>query len=181
MEKNLPQVTELHLPGVLLITPQLYADERGFFSELYNEDVFASIGITTQFVQDSTSYSVKNVIRGMHYQLIPHEQAKLVRCAHGKIFDVAADVDPVSPTYGRYVGVELSGETGQMLYIPGTYAHGFAVLSEDAHVAYKLSALHNPSQSRGVRYNDPVINIVWPITDPILSEKDRLWEDLPHI
>lgn len=178
MQKDSPQVIETALPGVLLLTPPLYSDARGFFSEIYNEETFASLGITTSFIQDSVSFSVKNVIRGMHYQTAPFQQAKLVRCASGRIYDVIADIDPTSPTYGTYVGVELSGDMQQMVYIPGQYAHGFGVLSDGAHVAYKLSGEQNPLYAGGVMYNDPVLHIAWPIQNPVLSEKDRGWAPL---
>ncbi len=175
MQKDPPKVTLTNLPGVLLLTPILYTDTRGFFSEIYNEETFASLGIDTPFTQDSVSFSNKNVIRGLHFQLKPYEQAKLVRCAAGRIYDVVVDIDPSSPTYRMHVGIELSGDTQQMLYIPGHYAHGLCVLSETATVVYKLTGVHNPSYARGVSYNDPEFNINWPVTDPILSEKDKNW------
>lgn len=175
------EVTELSLPGVLKITPIIYSDERGFFTEIYNSELFKTLGIKTEFIQDSTSYSKKNVVRGLHYQSMPHAQDKLVRCVHGNIYDVAADVDPASETYGQHIGEVLTAEEQTMLFIPGKYAHGFCVTSADALVDYKLSMMHNPDSSGGVAYNDPVLNIQWPVTTPILSEKDATsWEPLPE-
>ncbi len=181
MQNNPPQITETNLPGVLLLTPPQYADARGYFSEIYNPDTFSALGITTIFTQDSVSFSHKNVIRGMHFQSAPHAQDKLVRCARGKVYDVAADIDPASPTYGDYVGFELTDELQQMLFIPGKYAHGFCVLSDEALIEYKIAGPQVPSAARGVLFNDPVLSIDWPVADPILSEKDGGWSPLPRL
>lgn len=172
------EVTELNLPGVLLLTPSLHTDERGFFAELYEPASFAALGIDVSFVQDSVSYSVKNVIRGLHYQRAPYAQAKLVRCSSGEIFDVVADVDPTASTFGRFVFVHLTGDLQNMLYIPAGYAHGFCVLSEEAVVEYKLSTGYVPEASAGILYNDPLLSIPWPIAEPILSPRDRSWPAL---
>lgn len=176
--QSLFSVTELSLPGVLLITPSLFKDGRGFFVETYNEQAFAHCGITARFVQDNLSYSTHKVLRGLHRQLEPHAQDKLVRCARGEIFDVAADVDSVSSTYGKHISVTLSAENGNMLFIPGRYAHGFCVLSIEALVEYKVTDVYTPEAATGVRFDDPVLGISWPITDPILSEQDRNWPSL---
>ena len=122
------QIRELELPGVLLIEPKLWRDERGFFAETFHEEALKAAGITHPFVQDNLSFSKKNVVRGLHFQKAPHAQAKLVRCVSGEILDVVADHNPDSPTFGRHVAVKLSGDTQAMLYVPAGYAHGFCVL-----------------------------------------------------
>lgn len=181
MSINSLEATKLSLPGVLLISPKMYKDDRGFFSEIYNQEVFAEIGVMDTFVQDSISFSKKGVLRGMHYQKAPHAQAKLVRASAGAILDVVADIDPSSSTYGQHATVELSENEQNMLYIPGQYAHGFCVLSNTATVEYKLSELHRPESAGGVMYNDPVLNIKWPVDDPVLSIKDKQWPELDPI
>jgi len=172
------KVTQLALPGVLLLEPKMFADERGFFAETYNEKTFAQHGIEMPFVQDNLSSSKKGVIRGMHMQKSPHAQAKLVRCPSGEVFDVIADCDPHSPTYGRHVSVMLSGESERMVYIPGQYAHGFCVVSEDAIFEYKASDFYHPECAVGIRYDDPLLAIPWPVQEPILSEQDKKWSTL---
>ncbi|HVM73374.1 MAG TPA: dTDP-4-dehydrorhamnose 3,5-epimerase [Candidatus Paceibacterota bacterium] len=170
----------LGLPGVLKITPRVFNDERGLSSTTYAPEQFAAIGITEQFVQDYFSHSHKHVIRGMHFQRAPYAQGKLVRCASGEIFDVAADCDPASPTYGTYVSTTLSADAQTMLYIPGRYAHGFCVLSDQAVVEYKMSSIYEPNYAGGVRFDDPRLGIEWPISSPILSPRDASWPLLPH-
>lgn len=179
MQNNPPIITTTELPGVLLLTPPQYADSRGYFSEIYNAETFAALGITTVFTQDSVSFSHKDVIRGMHFQEGIHKQDKLVRCARGTVYDVAADVDPRSPTYGAYVGFELSDVVQQMLFIPGSYAHGFCVLSDEALVEYKIAGPQVSASAKGAAYNDPVLAIPWPVKYPIVSEKDMAWGALP--
>lgn len=172
-------VEKLALPGVIKFTPKIFADDRGFLAATYVEDVFGALGITAKFVQDNSSHSHRGVIRGMHFQCAPHAQDKLVRCAHGEVIDVAADHDPVSPTYGMHVAVTLKDSEQTLLYIPGKYAHGFGVLSDEAVVEYKLTDTYHPECAGGVPYNDPVLNIPWPITDPVLSKQDKSWALLP--
>ncbi len=169
---------ELALPGVLLITPKGFRDERGFFVETYSEKAFEELGITTPFVQDNLSYSNKGALRGLHAQKPPHAQAKLVRCASGEVFDVAADCDPSSSTYGRHASVTLKANEGTMLYVPAQYYHGFCVLSEQAIVEYKASDFYAPDCAVGVRWNDPLLTIPWPVQKPILSEQDKNWPTL---
>ncbi len=166
-------ITELSLPGVLVIELAHIEDARGLFVETYNESGFKERGITTKFVQDNFSLSTRNVLRGMHFQRPPHAQAKLIRCALGEVFDVIADHNPESPNYGKHVSVLLTGQEGKILYIPEQYAHGFCVLSEQAIVEYKVSDFYHPECAGGVRYDDPLFRIPWPIKEPILSEKDR--------
>lgn len=168
-------VEEIALSGVLKITPKVYIDDRGLSAMTYVPEAFAALGITATFVQDYFSHSCKGVIRGMHFQRAPHVQDKLVRCAHGEILDVVVDHDPASPTYGRDVSATLRSSEQTMLYIPGRYAHGFCVTSDEAVVEYKMSDVYHPECAGGVRYDDPVFNIRWPTLDPILSKQDVSW------
>jgi dTDP-4-dehydrorhamnose 3,5-epimerase len=163
----------LEIRDVIVITPRAYKDERGFFMETYKHSDFFRAGITGHFVQDNHSKSEKNVLRGLHYQKNPKAQGKLVRCLKGRIFDVAVDIRKGSPTYGQWVGAELSEENGQMLYIPPAFAHGFVVMSDIAEILYKCTAEYAPEEDRGIIWNDPSLNIAWPVKDPVLSEKDR--------
>jgi len=159
--------TMLDIPGVVLIQTKKFGDDRGFFMETYKHSDFANAGIREHFVQDN------RVLRGLHYQKNPHAQGKLVRCLQGRIFDAAVDIRKGSATYGKWAGAELSGDNNLMLYVPAGFAHGFLVLSETAEVSYKCTTEYAPEDDRGILWNDPAINIAWPITDPILSEKDR--------
>lgn len=169
------EIKELNLPGVLLLQPKRWDDRRGFFAETFHQEAFAAAGITHPFVQDNLSLSRKNVLRGLHFQKKPHAQAKLVRCASGEIFDVAVDHNPDSATFGESVTATLSGEKQNMLYIPAEYAHGFCVLSDDAVVEYKVSDYYHPEYAFGIRYDDPVFGIEWPVSNPVLSEQDMQW------
>lgn len=177
---HVPNAVSLSLPGVIHITPILAPDARGFFAEIFSVEYLSSLGIYDSFTQTSVSFSRKHVLRGLHFQIAPHEQAKLVRCSSGTIFDVVVDVRPDSAQYGKYVTVELSGERQDVLYIPPGYAHGFCALS-DAVVEYRLSHDFVPTHALGVRYDDPVLGIEWPVAHPILSEKDRSWPLLPPV
>lgn len=162
---------ELEIPGVMRIEAQRFEDARGFFMETYKASPFAAHGIPA-FVQDNYSHSVRGVLRGLHYQQQPKAQGKLVSALTGRIFDVAVDIRPDSPTYRRWVGEELSRENGHMLYIPPGFAHGFCVLSEEADVVYKVTEEYAPELDRGIMWNDPQIGIRWPVSEPILSPKD---------
>ena len=164
------------IPEVIIVKPKVFGDERGFFMETYKKSDFKKAGIDTDFVQDNHSKSVKGVLRGLHYQLEPKAQGKLVRCIRGKIFDVAVDIRKGSPTFGKWIGLELSEENKLMLWIPEGFAHGFLTLSEEAEIVYKVSgAEYSPEHDRGIRWNDPDIGIKWPLEgEPILSEKDRI-------
>lgn len=160
------------LPDVLLIKPKVWSDARGFFLESWNEREFAQAGIDTCFRQDNHSRSVRNVLRGLHYQ-VRQPQGKLIRCIHGAIFDVAVDLRRGSSTFGRWVGVELSEANQLILWIPPGFAHGFLSLTEQADVLYKTSELYDAACERAVRWNDPDVDIQWPLTTaPILSAKD---------
>ncbi|OHD53331.1 MAG: dTDP-4-dehydrorhamnose 3,5-epimerase [Spirochaetes bacterium GWF1_49_6] len=159
------------IEGTLIITPDIFEDERGFFLESYNRDKFAQFGIDIQFPQDNHSKSVRNTLRGLHYQTHPG-QAKLVRVIHGAIWDVAVDIRPGSPTLGKWFGLELSAKNKQMFFIPAGFAHGFCVTSETAEVLYKVSSVYNPQTEAGLMWNDPDIGIEWPSAEPVLSNRD---------
>lgn len=163
---------KLSIPEVVLIEPRVFKDERGFFMENYKYSEFADFGIKDKFVQDNHSKSKKGVLRGLHFQMLPKAQAKLVRCISGEIFDAAVDIRKGSPTFGKWVGEILSEENKKMLYIPIGFAHGFCVLSEKAEITYKSSDEYSPENERAIAWNDPTININWQIENPIVSEKD---------
>jgi dTDP-4-dehydrorhamnose 3,5-epimerase len=166
------KVTATELPGVLLIEPVVYGDERGFFVETFQvQRYLAEAGIERSFVQDNHSRSRRSVLRGLHLQLA-RPQGKLVRVARGEVFDVAADIEPKSPTFGRWVGAVLSDTNQHQLWIPPGYAHGFLVLSEVADFEYKCTDYYDPKSEAGVVWNDPDLAIDWPIAEPTLSAKD---------
>lgn len=162
----------LAIPGLILVRTKRFEDSRGFFSERYRRTAFAEGGIEVLFVQDNLARSEKGILRGLHYQIAPAPQGKLVGVLQGRIFDVAVDLRPGSPTFGAWEGVEL-GEEGALLWIPPGFAHGYQVLSEQTLVSYKTTAEYAPDLDRGVRWDDPVIGIKWPLRDPVVSEKDR--------
>jgi dTDP-4-dehydrorhamnose 3,5-epimerase len=167
------------IPDVLIIEPKVFGDERGFFFESFNRREFAKLtGRDVDFVQDNHSRSAKNVLRGLHYQL-QQPQGKLVRVIQGSIFDVAVDIRRSSPTFGQHVSVELSSDNKYMLWIPEGFAHGFVVISDSAELLYKTTDYWMPTSERSIVWNDPNINIQWPIQgEPMLSEKDRQAEPL---
>jgi dTDP-4-dehydrorhamnose 3,5-epimerase len=165
------------LDGVLLVSPQIFRDQRGFFSESYNYRDFSEIGIKDLFVQDNHSKSQKGVLRGLHYQY-PHPQGKLVRVLKGKIFDVVVDIRGGSPSFGHYFGIRLSEDSPIMLYVPIGFAHGYLALEDDVEVMYKVTDFFHQEDDAGVRWNDPDIGIIWPYSElslgyPILSDKDK--------
>lgn len=166
------KVTETRLPGVLLVEPHVFRDERGFFLETWQRERYAAAGINGTFVQDNVSLSHRGVLRGLHYQVPPRAQAKLVTVLQGKVFDVAVDLRSGSQTFGEWVGVELSFENMRQLYIPEGFAHGFQALSEAAIFSYKCTDTYSPEHERSLRWNDPEMEILWPIRPPDLSEKD---------
>jgi dTDP-4-dehydrorhamnose 3,5-epimerase len=163
------------ISGVLVFEPNVFEDDRGYFFESYNEIIFKEQGIDLRFVQDNQSFSNYGVIRGLHYQLLPHAQAKLVRVLYGKILDVALDIRKGSPTYGKSFCLELSAENKKQLLIPAGFAHGFSVLSEKAEVFYKCDKFYNKESDAGIYFNDPVLNIDWkiPVGKIIISGKDN--------
>ncbi|MFL6200974.1 MAG: dTDP-4-dehydrorhamnose 3,5-epimerase [Thermoanaerobaculia bacterium] len=163
------------LEGVIVVEPRVFPDDRGYFLETWHQEKFAAGGIPDLFVQDNHSYSIRGTLRGLHAQL-RHPQGKLVRAVQGEIFDVAVDIRPGSPTFGRWVGERLSGENFRQLWVPPGFAHGFCVLSETAHVLYKCTEVYRKEDEIGILWNDPAIGIDWPLpldTEPLLSDKDR--------
>lgn len=181
MSGNL-QVTPTALPGVLILEPKVFGDERGFFLESFNQRAFnEATGLDVTFVQDNHSRSAKGVLRGLHYQLPPHEQGKLVRVVRGSVFDVAVDIRRDSPTFGQWVGVELSEANHRQLWIPPGLAHGFLVTSESADFLYKATGYYAPQAERTLAWNDRTVNVSWPLCcEPNLSVKDREGHHLIH-
>jgi dTDP-4-dehydrorhamnose 3,5-epimerase len=172
--------TETPLAGLLIYKPQLFHDDRGFFAESYNLKKFEQAGITSTWVQDNFSTSKKNVLRGLHFQKPPHEQAKLVNVVKGAAFDVAVDLRPTSKTFGKWFGIELHESELKYVYIPRGFAHGFLSLSETTCFCYKVDSPYNPTADSGIHYADPDIGIKWPMatSELILSQKDK---DLPRL
>ena len=169
------KVMPTRIPDVMVVEPKVFGDARGFFYESFNQAAFnAATGTAFEFVQDNHSRSSKGVLRGLHYQLPPHAQGKLVRCAAGAVFDVAVDIRRDSPTFGQWVGVELNAENQRQLWIPAGLAHGFVVLSESADFLYKTTNYYAPAYERCIAWNDPAIGITWPAAlAPQLSAKDQ--------
>lgn len=169
------RVVETNIEHVLVIEPELFGDHRGWFTETYNEAKFREAGIDITFVQDNHSYSAaRGTLRGLHYQLNPKAQTKLVRCTRGAIFDVAVDIRIGSPNFGKWFGLELSAENKKQLLVPAGFAHGFMTLTEDVEVQYKVNELYAPEFDRGIAWDDPQIGIKWPMNiTPILSAKDE--------
>lgn len=167
------QVQNLSLEGVKRIRIKIFPDDRGFFRETFRSSLYSERGVPTDFAQDNHSFSKKGTLRGMHFQRSPG-QAKLVTVIEGEIFDVVVDIRPSSPTFGKWEGVDMKAEHGDQLYVPAGFAHGFCVLSDQAHVCYKVSSVYNPVEEFSFRYDDPEVGIIWPIAEPLLSERDRL-------
>ena len=169
-------IIETPIPGLLIIEPQVFADERGYFFESYNELNFAKEGLSSGFVQDNESKSHRGVIRGLHYQLEPCAQTKLIRVVRGTVYDVAVDLRRGSPTFGQWFGLEVSASKKNQLYIPKGFAHGFSVLSEYAIFSYKCDSFYNPEADRGIRLDDPALGIDWqlPLNEAVISGKDLL-------
>lgn len=168
------------LPGVCVVEPDVFGDHRGFFMESYQQRRYMENGIDTIFVQDNISFSVRNTLRGLHYQY-PRGQAKLVQVLQGEIFDVVVDIRKGSPTRGQWFGVTLSSDNNRQVFIPDGYAHGFCVTSETALFAYKCSDYYLPEDEGGVRWDDPHIGIQWPVKSPILSDRDKHYFGLDNI
>ena len=174
---------ETGIEGLYVIEPTVFEDNRGFFMETYNKKDFEEIGITTEFVQDNHSKSIKGVLRGLHFQK-EYPQAKLVKVIKGEVYDVAVDLRKNSKTYGKYYGVTLTEQNKLQFYIPRGFAHGFLVLSEEAEFTYKCDELYHPNDEGGLIWNDKTINIEWPLdkTENIIqSDKDKNWEELTKI
>jgi len=170
------KIIKTPIPGLLILEPRVFADDRGYFLESYNSQKFENSGISTQFVQDNESKSSYGVIRGLHYQLEPYSQCKLVRVIQGNVYDVAVDCRKGSPTFGQSFGIELSADNKIQFYIPKGFAHGFSVLSETAIFSYKCDSFYHPAADRGISYNDPALGINWGIdsSKAIVSGKDQL-------
>jgi len=166
------KINKTFIEGLLIVEPQLFKDDRGFFYESYNKNDLDKV-VNVVFVQDNESKSNKGVIRGLHFQKPPYAQTKLIRCVSGKILDVAVDLRKSSPTFGKYFTVVLSEKNHKQLYIPEGFAHGFSVLSDQAIVHYKCSKYYDKASERGIRWDDPLIRIDWQVSRPILSTKDR--------
>lgn len=167
------KLTKTRIPDVVVLEPKVFGDNRGFFLESYNQKTFAELGLTKTFVQDNHSRSLRNVLRGLHYQL-EQPQGKLVRVVAGTIWDVAVDIRRHSATFGQWVGEELSAESKRMLWVPEGFAHGFVVISDSADVLYKVTDFYTPEGERSILWDDPALEIPWPLSGaPLLSEKDR--------
>ena len=173
--------TALAIPGLILIEPRILKDPRGIFLESYRRDLFTQNGISEEFVQDNQSCSCFGVLRGLHYQVEPHAQAKLVSVLKGKVFDVAVDIRPDSKTFGKYAGLTLDGERRQMLYVPKGFAHGFCALEDGTEFLYKVSDYYSPGHERGIIWNDADLGIEWPKMNYIISEKDKKYPRLREV
>jgi dTDP-4-dehydrorhamnose 3,5-epimerase len=171
---------DTELEGLILIEPEVHGDERGFLVETFRDDSWRELGVGLDFVQENHSRSSRNILRGLHFQTDPG-QAKLVRCLRGRIWDVAVDLRPSSPTYRRWEAYELDDERHRQLLVPVGFAHGFCVLSELADVAYKLSSYYDPETEAGIAWDDPDVDVEWPVSEPVLSERDRTAPRLAEI
>ena len=167
-------VTPTPIDGLICFKPKRFQDYRGFFTEVFRQSAFENaVGSQFEFVQENTSLTLKaGTIRGLHTQIPPHAQGKLIRCVSGKVFDVAVDIRHGSDTFGRWVGIELSAENGKQLWIPPGFLHGFCTMEPNSEVTYKCTAYYSPAHDRAVAWNDDQIGIDWPVKNPILSEKD---------
>lgn len=174
------KVLKASLPGVLIIQPQVFQDERGFFMETYHQKRYEQNALDCMFVQDNLSHSILGTLRGLHYQL-KHPQSKLVQVIKGAIFDVAVDIRQGSPSFGKWTGVHISDENRRQIFVPKGFAYGFCVLSETADVIYKCTDFYAPDDEGGIVWSDPDIGIVWPISDPLLSEKDSHYPCLSDV
>jgi dTDP-4-dehydrorhamnose 3,5-epimerase len=171
-------ITETRLRGTFVIELETFTDVRGFFARAWSEREFEDFGLESRFVETNISFNEKKgTLRGMHYQLAPHEQAKLVRCTRGSIYDVIIDLRPESPTFKQWFHLEMSAENRLMLYVPVRFAHGFQTLEDQTEVTYQTSAYYAPEYGRGVRWNDPAFNISWPNDNLIIIDRDRNYED----
>ena len=175
------KVTKTFIDGLLIIEPDVFPDGRGFFFESFNEKRYAEAGLTEKFVQDNISGSVKNTIRGLHYQIGENAQGKLCQVIQGAVLDVAVDIRFGSPSFGKYFSIELSSENRKQFWLPKGFAHGFAVLSDFAIFSYKCTSAYNKDSERSIMYNDKTVNVNWGIEDPIISEKDLLAKKFTEI
>lgn len=170
--------TETELKGAVIVEIEKLTDERGFFARSYCRKEFEAHGLSPDLVQANVSYNIKKgTLRGMHYQITPYEETKLVRCTRGAIYDVIIDLRPDSETYQKWIGIELTASNYKMLYVPENFGHGFQTLTDDTEVTYQVSQFYTPGAERGIRWNDPVFEINWPVEVTVISEKDRNWSD----
>ena len=174
------EIIKTSIPEVIVLAPPVFSDSRGYFLETYQQKKYAELGINLPFVQDNQSYSTKNVLRGLHFQL-RYPQAKLVRVTQGIVFDVAVDIRRNSPTFGKWHGEILSAENRKQMYVPENFAHGFCVLSDSAEFLYKCTDFYVPGDEAGLIWNDPQLGIKWPIDTPILSDKDAVLPQMADI
>ncbi|WP_254561903.1 dTDP-4-dehydrorhamnose 3,5-epimerase [Dyadobacter diqingensis] len=174
------QIRETSIAGLVEIFPRVFEDDRGFFFESYNEELFKKLGLPTNFVQDNQSFSIKGVVRGLHFQNAPFAQGKLVRVISGRVLDVAVDIRPDSPTFGKHEVFELRSDTNNMAYVPEGFAHGFVAL-EDSVFSYKCTNVYNKGAESGILWNDPDLGIDWGIENPIVSEKDLILPTLKSL
>lgn len=174
------QIRETSIAGLVEIFPRVFEDDRGFFFESYNEELFRKLGLPTNFVQDNQSFSIKGVVRGLHFQNAPFAQGKLVRVISGRVLDVAVDIRPDSPTFGKHEVFELRSDTNNMAYVPEGFAHGFVAL-EDSVFSYKCTNVYNKGAESGILWNDPDLGIDWGIENPIVSEKDLILPTLKSL
>ena len=172
---------ETQLKGAFIVEMESIRDNRGFFARAWCQKEFEAHGLISCFVQNNITFSPqKGTLRGLHYQIAPHKEVKLVRCTRGAIYDVIIDLRPESPTYKQWLGVELTADNHNMIYIPGEFAHGYQILMDDTEVFYQVGAFYAPGHEQGIRWDDPAFKIEWPINPPlILSEKDQSWPDYP--
>lgn len=171
-------ITETELKGAFVIEWELFEDVRGFFARAWSDREFEAFGLDARFVESNISFNEKKgTLRGMHYQLPPHNQTKLVRCTRGSIYDVIIDLRPDSPTFKRWVARELSADNHLMLYVPGEFAHGYLSLKDKTEVLYQTSTYYAPEHGRGVRWNDPAFNISWPVDNLVMVDRDRNYPD----
>jgi dTDP-4-dehydrorhamnose 3,5-epimerase len=171
-------IRQTSLPGVHVIAPKPFGDERGFFARMFDSDVFEAAGLIGHFVNINNSLSRhRGTMRGMHLQLAPSAEAKLVRCVRGALFDVAVDTRPGSPTCCQWYGHELTAENRLMMYVPEGFAHAFVTLADDTEAIYLSSQFYDPARERGLRWNDPAIGVQWPVTPEVVSNKDQAWGD----
>lgn len=166
------EIIETGIEGLLVLKPRVFEDSRGYFFESYNHEVFFKLGIKDSFIQDNQSMSMKNAVRGLHFQKAPHAQAKLVRVTNGKVIDVVVDIRTNSSTYGKVYSVELSLQNKLMMYIPIGFAHGFATLEDNTIFQYKCTDVYHPETEGGIFWNDTQLSVDWPVDNPIVSEKD---------
>jgi dTDP-4-dehydrorhamnose 3,5-epimerase len=169
---------ETNLEGAYIIEIEKLSDDRGFFARSWCRKEFEAQGLSPDLVQANVSYSYKKgTIRGMHYQIAPYQESKLIRCTRGAIYDVIIDLRPDSPTYKQWTGVELTVDNYTMFFVPKDFAHGFQTLTDETEIAYQVSQFYTPGSEKGIRYNDPNFNIQWPLEVTIISDKDRAWPD----